>query len=528
MKKLMILIKNNFLQISKINQLRYGNIKIRKNTLLIYLVAVAIIIGLSVYWIYGLNKVFSLRWTADEICDYLAVPMVLICFILNIFMGAFRGSGLLFSDSNFEFRFSMPITSIVLMLSKLSILYLFQLIIDMLLIFPMLVMYGIITNASVLFYILMSSFVLSFPVVPGFVGTIIGAGFFCFFRNSSAIIVKIKSILIVLTLFVFILFMFFQFPSIMNGNISLGATVLMFHELICKKMQQLLQLNFINVCFYFTKTLIVGAVLGYILSNIHYNWYCGAHSKGVFIKKNRTELLQSTVHSALLLRERRRYFSIPVYITNTSCGYMLAAVFVLIVVSMNKTVVPYIDYLEYFYKIDHGMNALIYIYLFTILTTLSSTTYASWSIEGRQMEMMKLLPISMTDMLKAKIQLHMSLAVPVIIVLNTIMACYLQFSLPVAVISYVLPLLYSVFIGVLGCIVNLVFPNFEWDNATYVIKQSLPAILSSLIGAVTSCGSMVLVFKYFRASLLFGSCVVCMIIFLIICCMALWLKNYHY
>ena len=39
--------------------------------------------------------------------------------------------------------------------------------------------------------------------------------------------------------------------------------------------------------------------------------------------------------SALLVRERIRYFSLPVYLTNTACGLLFAAVFVLLVVLMS-------------------------------------------------------------------------------------------------------------------------------------------------------------------------------------------------
>lgn len=61
-------------------------------------------------------------------------------------------------------------------------------------------------------------------------------------------------------------------------------------------------------------------------------------------------------------------------------------------------------------------------------------------------------------------------------VLNTIMALYLQWSFPKAMLGYAFPLLCSVLIGMIGYILNLIFPNFEWENVTHIIKQSLPAI----------------------------------------------------
>lgn len=64
---------------------------------------------------------------------------------------------------------------------------------------------------------------------------------------------------------------------------------------------------------------------------------------------NKQTTKQHSPVSALLERERTRYFSLPVYLTNTACGLLFAAVFVLLVVLMSDKITPYIYQLaEYF------------------------------------------------------------------------------------------------------------------------------------------------------------------------------------
>ena len=133
-----------------------------------------------------------------------------------------------------------------------------------------------------------------------------------------------------------------------------------------------------------------------------------------------------------------------------------------------------------------------YIFVFTVLVTLSSTTYPSISIEGKQIEILKSLPITAKYIIKSKILLHLSVSGPIILVLNTVMAFYLHWSLEKVMLGYAMPFLYSLFIGIIGCLINIFFPNFEWENITHIIKQSLPAILSALIGTLSTCGTWII------------------------------------
>lgn len=63
------------------------------------------------------------------------------------------------------------------------------------------------------------------------------------------------------------------------------------------------------------------------------------------------------------------------------------------------------------------------------------------------------------------------------------------------------------------------------DNITHIIKQSLPAILSALIGTLSTCGTCYLLLKYFSNSLLLGGYIVCGIILLLISILVLCLNR---
>ena len=178
---------------------------------------------------------------------------------------------------------------------------------------------------------------------------------------------------------------------------------------------------------------------------------------------------------------------------------------------MSDKITPYIYQLAEYFQVPFADYDVLFIYAFSILTTISCTTYVSISIEGKQIEILKSLPIAAKSLFRVKLLHHLSMSVPTIFVLNTIMALYLQWSFPKAMLGYAFPLL-----------LNLIFPNFEWENVTHIIKQSLPAILTALIGVVVTCGTAYLLLRFFPSSLFIGSWIACAIILLLFLAMVTW------
>lgn len=91
MKFLLPLLRNNLLQLSHANQLRYADTKNRTKTITLYMLIAAILMGLLAYLIYSLKIIYSIAWSLEEVVIELVVPMALICVILNIAISVFLG-----------------------------------------------------------------------------------------------------------------------------------------------------------------------------------------------------------------------------------------------------------------------------------------------------------------------------------------------------------------------------------------------------------------------------------------------------
>lgn len=88
--------------------------------------------------------------------------------ILNVFISIFWGSGLLLSDTNIDNLLAFPVPLMVLIISKLSILYLVQAVLDMTLLFPMAVLFGLTADMKISYYPVMAGVVLLFLSFPVF------------------------------------------------------------------------------------------------------------------------------------------------------------------------------------------------------------------------------------------------------------------------------------------------------------------------------------------------------------------------
>lgn len=528
MKFLLPLLRNNLLQLSHANQLRYADTKSRTKTIILYVLIAAILMGLLAYLIYSLKIIYSIAWPLEEVVTELVVPMALICVILNIAISVFWGSGLLLSDTNIDSVLALPIPLRTLILSKLSVLFIVEVALTAALLLPMMVLFGLTAGMEFPFYMIVLGITILFPIIPGLLGTMIGTQIYRILKSSSARIARLKAAGAILILFAFMIFMFCKFPDIVAGNFGDSFSTSTFTLYAGQYIQRLLNGDYLFIGSYISAVFLLGGSLLYGLIKIFRNWYSNDTTQGSKNHPFDWNVQSTKQHSpvtALLDRERTRYFSLPVYLTNTACGLLFAVVFVLLVVLMSDKITPYIYQLAEYFQVPFADYDVLFMYALSILTTISCTTYASISIEGKQIEILKSLPITATCLFRSKMLHHLSMSVPTIFVLNTIMALYLQWSFPKAMLGYALPLLCSVLIGMIGYILNLIFPNFEWENVTHIIKQSLPAILTALIGVVVTCGTAYLLLRFFPNALFMGSWIACAANLLFILVMAIWINN---
>lgn len=160
-----------------------------------------------------------------------------------------------------------------------------------------------------------------------------------------------------------------------------------------------------------------------------------------------------------------------------------------------------------------------------LLIILSNVTYASISIEGKQRELLKSYPVSIKELLLAKYLFHLSLTVPMIFICATLLGIVCRMNISEYCLLFFLPTVFSVFAGALGLLINLVFPNYEWENITYIVKQSISAIITILLSVLIVGGSLWIVLYFFHTHILFASYILAFLFALLTMLIGILLKK---
>ena len=113
---------------------------------------------------------------------------------------------------------------------------------------------------------------------------------------------------------------------------------------------------------------------------------------------------------------------------------------------------------------------------------LNSTTASSISMEKRTINIIKSLPIKRSTLYLSKIMVNMTVSIPFIILNATLLNYYLNPNNYIKTMMYVTPILYQLNISMLGLYLNLKYPSYEYKSDVQIIKQSIPAIFTLIIG----------------------------------------------
>lgn len=199
-----------------------------------------------------------------------------------------------------------------------------------------------------------------------------------------------------------------------------------------------------------------------------------------------------SVKLSLFVRERKRYYSTSVYFLNTIIFPIMAVLLVAFIAIAKDEATQHIKVFATALKLLPSDTNILYSYMITMLITMFNTTGVSISIEKNKIEVLKSFPISAMDIFVPKVALQLYLSIPVIIVLNSVMAVMLKFDFRTILLGYLMPITFSAFSGVLGYGINILLPNFDWENITFVVKRSLSTIICAIANVLIALGNLVL------------------------------------
>lgn len=493
MNKLWALLKITILNEFSINKFKDKKIQGKiKDIFMVLLIALSLLI-------FFISSLFGSIAISDYLKTNGTVDLILLSgfittFIVIFFFTMIKAQGVLFSEKEFEKLIFFPIKTSYILISKLCNLLIIGYFISLLTYVPQIIGYGIVERRTIIFYIYSGLLFLFLPFIPLVLSSAFAFIIKYMFKNFKRKNLIINFSTVVLSLVIMIIS--FNSQSFINGFMKNKDK---FANIIENKNN--IFIFIINI----TKSnnpiyIIIYILVSILIMNLFIKLFINLYEKINSLlsegsnssNKNRIVIEKNSVLKALIKKELAMYFSIPTYVTNTIIGPAIILLGSLATLVFEKEKI--LKVLEINAPEEFTLILVIGFLIGTI--SLSCTTNSSISIEGKNLWILKSLPIKVMDIFKGKIILNLILVLPVTIIASIIFKFTLGYSYLELFYVVILTTIYAIIISIIGIIANLLFPRINWTSPAQVVKQSFSVILVMLASLVIIGIPVITVIKF--------------------------------
>ncbi|WOO36269.1 hypothetical protein R2R35_21115 [Anaerocolumna sp. AGMB13020] len=479
MKEFKILIRLVLTQFPNVFDLSFAKIGKNKKNIskafkFIIPVAFLLLCLFSFIYSYGVGLGLQMAGRVEMLMELAALTASVAIFFTSIY----KIRGILFDFKDFDFVMSLPLKFTTVVLSRLLLLYLINLPTALIIMGPAGVAYCMLTgwDGISLFMNLAGALLLPFLPITGAaaVGTII-AFISQGFRKS-----KVINIILMFAALIGIMAASFSLSSAGNrsalaaaaGSISSIYPPADFYEkgIWEKDLVYLLLFLFVSL----------GSFLLFLLVSTKYFLRLNtlllkkAPSRGYKTGK----IKGGTPFQALFIKELKRYFASVNYVLNTGFGPVLLTVMCIVQLFLKP------EQLDGFLGMDGALDYLRHFLpqFMAFCIAMTCISASSLSLEGKNLWLMKSLPVTAKTIFNSKIALNLVMTIPFCMLDGILLAIGLKLGTSEVLALLMLPIAISFYTSVAGLYFNLLLPKFDWSTEITVIKQSIAVLVTMFTG----------------------------------------------
>lgn len=406
----------------------------------------------------------------EDLCLFHAFVITLPVMII---IGVMRVSGKN-TDNDKELLLSLPIKKVEIILSKIINRYLYDLFFSVLLLTPFIVFYQVYTKFSLWISIGGGIVIFILPLLSVGISCILD-----FIIRSIFNRIKNGDILkTILSIFIYIGVMILMLlKTVMYGKVKTSTMEAFFEDRFFSNLflKFLLSPNLKN-----SLGVILLCLLPFILGLILYSLTFGkSYSK--FRTKNLKLKFNSYKNSfsLLLKKEFLSYLNTPAWVINSIIGpIFILSLGVLTVSGQLDGVLGLLG------KKDTILILGVLLILINIMNSTSVISCCSISLEGKNLWILKSSPVNEKELFLAKILTHVFIVIPEVIVSVVLICIKFRVKFMVAVLAIVFCSLFVFINAYGGLLINLLFPQINFQEETNVIKQGMSSLVSIFGGII--------------------------------------------
>lgn len=217
------------------------------------------------------------------------------------------------------------------------------------------------------------------------------------------------------------------------------------------------------------------------------------------IKYREKALKVSGVRMAFIQKELRHFLSNPMYILNTALGGLFMLIGAVLLVVKRDMVLSYVEQLN---KTGIALSpAILVCVALSVISALNFVSAPSISLEGKNLWIAKSLPVPSFDILISKAAMHLLVCGTPAVVSALICAFFLKVTVFQFILMLLVPFLITVLVALMGVVINLQFPRFDWINEIQPIKQGVSSLLC-MFGAFVLVAAVILLYVVLLSSVM--------------------------
>ena len=426
------------------------------------------------------------------------IVISLVVFLTSIMMiieGVYKAGPLLFNCKDDQLLLSLPIKKRTVLFVRIFKFYIFELIFNTLFIIPLIVAYLRWTEGvNWTFFLTSFVMIIMLPIIPITISCIIGvisSSLSSRFKFKNLVQIVIPIILIFGLLCVSVN-MDKIFEYIAKNATSVNDFIMKLYYPAGVYAKLATEFNVAHLLIFMLVNIVIFVVALFVLSKFYFK--INSRIKNVSINVDNLVIKSRTANISLIKKELNTFFKTPVFIVNA--GFSLV-IYIIAVIGLS---IKFDDVITLFKDILPNKILFNYlsIFIFVIIlfaSFMTSITNSVISLEGRNINILKSLPIKVKTILLSKV--YAALVITTVPLLIGEIILFIRFRL--SLLEMLFLLMFSILIPLvshfIGLIINLKYPKLDWESSAEVVKQSTSSFLAVMLGMLLLIGSVMLVSK---------------------------------
>ena len=475
MSKIWILIRAQLINFFPINEIREPRNKKQSSVV----IASFGIITLAIFFcVYNIMTAKTLVQVGQQ--ELIPAYMVAVSSFSILFLTIFYSNGILFGSRDIETLLSLPLKSSDIISSKFMFMYLLNFLIGFIFMLPGGIVWALNGSLNVLQIILYFTSMIFVPLIPMCIAACMGM-----IVVAVSSYFKRKNVIALIFSFVMIGIIGYIAVSAMKSGNEDSIEIMLSKQITALYPISGLFVQHTNFPMYIGMGLFIAfsTVVFYIFVKIVAMKYGLLNTLAKTTSRysdNKKSYNRKSIFLALYEKEMGRFLSSYMAVLNAGLGVILLCVFSIFLLFNSVEQIGESSGIE---NINEYLSNFAPLFIASMLS-LSCPAASAISLEGKNIWILQSSPVKVKMILNSKIAVNLTLHL--IGYMISIFAFMLKLDMNfIQVINLIfVPICYSIFITVIGISLNKKYPNYEWESEMMVVKQSMPVIVSGLVGII--------------------------------------------